>query len=110
MDVVEQQIGGVTVIVLKGRMDSNTSGGLEPVLFERAKSCDAMVVDLKHVQYVSSAGLRVLLKTAKTSRAAENRLALAGLSPQVLEVFEISGFTAIFQIFDDADKAAMEMV
>ncbi len=105
MEVVEHEIGGVTVIVLKGRMDSNTSGGLESVLFERAKSCGAMVVDLKHVQYVSSAGLRVLLKTAKISRAAENRMALAALSPQVHEVFEISGFIAIFEIFDDADKA-----
>jgi anti-sigma B factor antagonist len=105
MDVAEHEVEGVTVIVLNGRMDSNTSGGLEPVLYERAKSCDAVVIDLKNVEYVSSAGLRVLLKTAKISRAADKRMALAALRPQVLEVFDISGFTAIFEIFDDVDKA-----
>ena len=106
MDVAEHEIDGVTVIALKGRMDSNTSGGLEPVLYDRAGSCKAVVIDLKNVEYVSSAGLRVLLKTAKISRAGEKRMALAALNPQVLEVFDVSGFTAIFEIFDDADKAA----
>ena len=105
MHVVEHEVDGVTVIAVNGRMDSNTSGALEPVLYERAKSCDAVVVDLKNVEYVSSAGLRVLLKTAKISRAADKRMALAALHPQVLEVFDVSGFTAIFEIFEDADKA-----
>jgi anti-sigma B factor antagonist len=109
MNVVELEVGTVKVIQLKGRMDSDTSTGVEPVLLERAASCKALVVDLQNVQYVSSAGLRVLLKTAKTCRANNNKLALAALLPQVHEVFDISGFAAIFQIFDDADKAASEI-
>lgn len=106
MIIQEQSIGDVAVVVANGRLDSNTSGHLEEILSERARSRPALIVDLKDVAYVSSAGLRVLLKAAKLAKAGRNRLALVGLAPQVKEVFDVSGFTPIFQIFDDAGTAA----
>jgi anti-sigma B factor antagonist len=54
---------------------------------------------------VSSAGLRVLLKAAKIARTSQHRLALAGRTPQVQEVFDISGFTAIFTIYESRQRA-----
>ncbi|KQY16340.1 hypothetical protein ASE23_20380 [Rhizobium sp. Root73] len=57
-------------------------------------------MDMAGLDYVSSAGLRVMLKTAKASRAAKKKLVLAGLQPAVQEVFDISGFTALFVIVD----------
>lgn len=62
-------------------------------------------MDMARHDYVSSAGLRVMLKTAKTSRAAKKKLVLAGLQPTVQEVFDISGFTALFVIVDTIEEA-----
>ena len=50
---------------------------------------------------MSSAGLRVFLMLAKQSRAAGGRLALCSLAPEVKEVFDISGFTALFMLLPD---------
>lgn len=105
MIIQERSVGDVVVVAADGRLDSNTSGPLEEILSERARSRPALIVDLTAVAYVSSAGLRVLLKAAKLTKAGKNRLALVGLAAPVKEVFDISGFTPIFQIFDDLDTA-----
>lgn len=106
MNVRESSIMGVAAIIVSGRLDSNTSAVLEELLSDQARTRPALIVDLKEVPYASSAGLRVLLKAAKLAKAGKNRLALAGLAPQVKEVFDISGFTPIFQIFEDGSAAA----
>jgi anti-sigma B factor antagonist len=105
MDIAEHTEGGCHVVAVTGRLDSNSSPALEDVLYARVQEQPAVVVDLQQLQYVSSAGLRVLLKSAKEARGAGHRLALAALTPQVQEVFEISGFTAIFSIFESRRQA-----
>jgi anti-sigma B factor antagonist len=105
MEISEEGKGGAWVIAASGRIDSNTAGDLEGVLPARVQDNDATVMDLGGVSYVSSAGLRVLLKGAKTARATGHRLVLAGLAPSVREVFDISGFSAIFAIEADVESA-----
>lgn len=101
MQISERMEAGVLVIVASGRIDSNTAAALEAVLPDRVQEHDATVVDLDGVSYVSSAGLRVLLKGAKTAKSSGHRLVLTGLAPTVEEVFEISGFSTIFTIAPD---------
>lgn len=105
MDIAEHTEADLLVIVLVGRLDSNTSPDLEKLICPRMEVADALIVDMSRLDYVSSAGLRVLLKAAKIARAAKHRLALAGLTPEVQEVFDISGFTAIFAIYDSRHTA-----
>ncbi|MHA7819559.1 MAG: STAS domain-containing protein [Erythrobacter sp.] len=105
MQISEEFHGDVLVVSASGRIDSNTAGELEAVLPDRVQTQDATVMDLTDVAYVSSAGLRVLLKGAKTARATGHRLALAGLNASVQEVFDISGFSSIFTIEPDVEKA-----
>jgi anti-sigma B factor antagonist len=105
MEISEERKGGAWVIAASGRIDSNTAGDLEGVLPARVQDNDATVMDLGGVSYVSSAGLRVLLKGAKTARATGHRLVLSGLAPSVREVFDISGFSAIFAIEADVESA-----
>ena len=105
MQISEEMNAGVLVIAAEGRIDSNTASALEAVLPARVQEHAATVMDLSAVSYVSSAGLRVLLKGAKTAKASGHRLILAGLVPTVLEVFEISGFSAIFTIETDTAAA-----
>lgn len=105
MEISEETRGGAAVIAVSGRIDSNTASELETMLPARIEANRATVVDLASVAYVSSAGLRVLLKGAKVAKAKGNALVLSGLAPSVREVFDISGFSSIFAIEPDLDAA-----
>jgi anti-sigma B factor antagonist len=71
----------------------------------RVQSNATTILDLADVPYVSSAGLRVLLKGAKMAKASGHTLMLSGLSAPVQEVFDISGFSSIFQIETTVEAA-----
>lgn len=103
MDITEQQLDGAWLVTASGRVDSNTAAALEAVLPDRVQQHAATVMDLASVAYVSSAGLRVFLKGVKAAKATGHKLVLTGLSPAVYDVFDISGFTAIFTIAPDID-------
>ena len=106
LSFTERQTEHATVVAAAGRIDSSTSSLFEDELarvLDRASS--ALVIDLTEVEYMSSAGLRVLLMTAKKAKAAGERLILCGLSPHIREVFDVSGFSSIFDIADDAAAA-----
>jgi anti-anti-sigma factor len=64
-----------------------------------------LLLDFTELDYVSSAGLRVLLIAAKRVKACQGRLAICALRPDVLEVFEISGFTKIFSLYPTRAQA-----
>src|SRR3546814_21173006 len=98
MERDEKRAGPVVVLALAGRLDSNTAPDLEQARPTRIGQHPATIVDLSQVGYVSSAGLRILLKVAKTARSSGHRLVLSGLAPSVREVFDISGFSSIFAI------------
>ena len=88
-----------TTISPKGRLDAQTSAVFEPRLAEVVgQGSGAVIVDMSELDYVSSAGLRVLLMAAKTTRQGGGRLALAGLNETITQVFDISGFTSLFDI------------
>jgi anti-sigma B factor antagonist len=105
MNIAEHMEGPNLVLSISGRLDSSTSKNLEDVLPDRMQSTPTVVVDLSEVEYVSSAGLRVLLKAAKIARASSHKLALIGLAPQVQDVFDVSGFSTIFLIRADLSTA-----
>lgn len=105
MDIREETRGDALVVTVAGRLDSGSAGLLEAVLPARVQTTSKVVLDLSAVPYVSSAGLRVMLMGAKAARTKGHKLALAGLAPTVMEVFDISGFTALFTIAADVDAA-----
>lgn len=106
MQIEEHELDGALVVAATGRLDSNSAPTLDAALSGPAKARDKLVVDLSAVDYVSSAGLRILLKAAKLARASGQKLALAGLAPGVREVFDVSGFTKLFLIADSRQAAA----
>lgn len=105
MDITEQQLDGAWLVAASGRIDSNSAPELEAVLPARVQSHAVTIMDLSHIAYVSSAGLRVFLKGVKAAKAHGHKFILTNLPPTVKEVFDISGFTAIFQIESDIDAA-----
>jgi len=98
MEIVEELQGSVRVLAPQGRLDTNTSGRFEARLNQVLAATDTkLLVDLERIDYVSSAGLRVLLMAAKKVRA-PGRLVLCGLTPATRQTFDLAGFTALFAI------------
>lgn len=90
---------GIRVYTVKGRVDSATAGDLESAMKgEFGVTGQRVVMDLSALDYISSAGLRVVLMQAKRARQSSGRLVLCALPPQVREVFEISGFLKILDV------------
>lgn len=99
----------VAVVAVSGRVDAYTAPDVEEKLNEATASGRHVVVDLSETDYVSSAGLRVLLTLAKRSTAGEFQMRLTGLQSAVREVFDIAGFTRLFEIRDTRDQAVGEL-
>ena len=97
---------GIPIIALKGRLDSANAGELEKGLGNLfTQPGQKAVVDMEKLDYISSAGLRVILMLAKRARQTGGRLLLSCLAPSVREVFEISGFLKIFEVALTTDAA-----
>ncbi|RDK04114.1 STAS domain-containing protein [Paraburkholderia lacunae] len=97
---------GVRQVSLSGRLDSATSGDFEKHLQTLFESSGARaLMDFSSLDYISSAGLRVVLMAAKRAKQAQGRLVLCGLQPHVKDVFEISGFLKILTVADDPVSA-----
>ena len=106
MEIHKKDENGTPVVAVTGRVDAVTAPGLETELSGCVDDgCGAIVLDLRELEYISSAGLRVILATAKRLKISGGDLLLTGLEGPVREVFEISGFYSIFQVFDTPDEA-----
>ncbi len=109
LTIGEEQVGPVCLLVLAGRLDTETSADLELAVQDLLQAGSRrFVIDLAGVGYVSSAGLRVLLGLAK-SVDGSGSLRLAALNAGVRQVFDVAGFTPLFRIHADrADALARE--
>ncbi|MFD0669000.1 STAS domain-containing protein [Ramlibacter sp. MAHUQ-53] len=106
MNLHQETRGDITILRPVGRLDSATSPELERVVLERIEAgCTRLVFDLSDMDYVSSAGLRVILLAGKKLRAAQGRLALSGMRDMVRDVFEMSGFLKLFVVTPGIDTA-----
>jgi len=105
LDIAKTESDGATVLALTGQIDAVAAGSLDTALAAALADANAVVLDLSALRYASSAGLRVLLKGAKSAKADGKKLVLAALDPAVREVFEISGFASMFQIALSREQA-----
>ena len=110
MDIGESKEGAVFVLEPKGRLDSaNARSFEERVLAALEKGENALLIDFDKLDYISSAGLRVLLMGAKRLQQSGGAIALCALSSSIHEVFEISGFLTIFNVHGDRAAALAAM-
>jgi anti-anti-sigma factor len=106
MEFAHENAGDVVIAKLAGRLDSSSAPSAEEQLTRVIGSgAPHLAIDLSNLEYISSAGLRVLLLVARKVQQAHGKLALFGLAPSVREVFSISGFDTIFTVRDDAATA-----
>ncbi len=110
MRIVENRKGSVLVVSVTERVDSVTSPELERHLAGLVQAGERTVlVNCGGLSYISSAGLRVFLSTAKKLRAAGGKFLLCSLGGMVKEVFQMSGFYDILSIYDSEDKALADV-
>ena len=92
---------GILVILAEGRVDSANAQEFQMSLADEIDESDrAVILDFGKITYISSAGLRVILLTAKTLRRQNATLTVCSLSDPIREVFEISGFDKMIPIRD----------
>jgi anti-sigma B factor antagonist len=106
MDIHTDTIDAVTALIVKGRVDSTTADKLLDHLTAAIRGGSArLVIDLKEVTYISSAGFRTLLITARSVETAKGKLALCGIGGEVKRLFDIAAFTELFTILPNRDDA-----
>ena len=102
---IEKKEGNV-ILFIKGRLDAVTAGELEAKLKDLVENGkENIIVSMEDLEYISSAGLRVILLIAKKLHALERKIGFAALSGNVKDVFDISGFYALFEIHDTLEEA-----
>ena len=95
MNIVKELEGTTLTVKLEGRLDTLTAPELEEDMQESLEGVTNLVVDLDALEYVSSAGLRVLLRLMKQMK---QQMVIRNVSELVNEVFEVTGFSDIFTI------------
>lgn len=106
LSVTEDEIGEVAVIAPVGRVDSSNAKAFESQVLQRVQEGKTrLVMDFGELEYISSAGLRVVLIAGKKVKAEGGVLALCRLGPTIRDVFEISGFISLFPVLDSRDEA-----
>ena len=106
VEITQDKKNQVNIVRLVGRLDANTFTSLEELFNEFVREEGILVlVNCEKLEYISSAGLRVLLAAAKQFKKGQGKIALTSLGANVKQVFEISGFTSIFPIYTSEEEA-----
>jgi anti-sigma B factor antagonist/stage II sporulation protein AA (anti-sigma F factor antagonist) len=113
MECKAQDIANVTLFQVVGRIDHATAKILESALLPQLTGCSGedkkLLVDCSQLVYISSAGLRILMIAAKQCRKQNGKMVLAALQPVIQEVFQISRFDTLFEVFPTV-RAALESI
>lgn len=106
MEIKVETFGEATVLVPVARVDSSTAKAFEAKVLQVVNTgVVRIILDFSEMDYISSAGLRVVLVGAKMTRA-PRKFVLCGMKPHIREVFDVSGFAKILSIHPDRAAAA----
>lgn len=113
MQVTAQRYPDALVVAVDGRIDYMNADEFKAALLQHlgngAAGGEQVVLDLSQLEYISSAGLRVLIIAAREARARKGKMVVVSLQPVVREIFEISKFTLVFQVFESVQDALREI-
>ena len=98
MTITKNATNGALRIALEGRLDTNTAPQLEAELKTSLSGVTELDLDFSGLEYISSAGLRVLLAAQKTMSQGKGKMTIRHVNEPIMEVFEITGFVDILTI------------
>lgn len=105
MEITTQSIDSVTVAHLAGELDSRTSAVAQSQLAPLLGAGSRLVLDMSAVEFMSSAGLRLMLSLYRQATSLGGQIVLAGLSPELVDTMSATGFLASFKTTDTVDEA-----
>lgn len=106
MDILDKKKGDIVIVSLAGRLDAYGANDVEKKLDLFIDSGQVkLVINLENLEYISSSGLRVFLAALKKVRKQQGDMKLADLKPFIKEIFDIAGFTQLFNILDNEEAA-----
>jgi anti-anti-sigma factor len=106
LSIQPSAVGEVTLLEFEGNLDTNSAPDAQAALTEAiSDGARKLLVDFEQLDFISSAGLRVLLSAAKAIGREGGKMHICTLNETVDEVFEISGFSTIFNVFATRDDA-----
>lgn len=97
MNIIKTVNGTTLNIALEGRLDTTTAPQLEEELKNSLDDCTELVIDFEKLEYLSSAGLRVLLATQKVMNK-QGKMIIRNVNEAIMEIFEMTGFVDILTI------------
>lgn len=97
MTINKTKDGKALTLAVEGRLDTITAPDLEAVLKEELDDVEELTFDFSSLEYISSAGLRVLLSAQKRMNA-QGSMKVTGVSEIIMEIFEVTGFSDILTI------------
>lgn len=97
MNIIKEESAGTLNIALEGRLDTTTAPQLEAVLRGSIDGVTALNLDFAQLEYISSAGLRVLLSAQKVMKK-QGTMVIRNVNATIMEVFEVTGFSDILTL------------
>lgn len=97
--------GNIVIISIEGSIDSKTAGELQSQIMGKVSESDNVLLNLTEVDFVSSAGLRVLLMIYRQIKSKNGKVILVGVSQEITDVMSMTGFINFFEITDTIDNA-----
>ena len=106
MIITRDEKEGKTIVRCEGRLDATSSPQLEAVLNDLIRQKQSnLLVDFNKIDYLSSAGMRLLLSITKRMNTNQGRLLLFSIHEDVMEIIRMAGFEQILHIYSDEQKA-----
>jgi anti-anti-sigma factor len=110
MKITQLDKEGVICLKIDGRLDAESASEAETTVKAILKGGgQRLLFDLSRMDYISSAGLRVILMAVKEMRNKKGRVVLCGLTPYVKEIFDVSNFSSIIPITDSVETGLLQM-
>jgi anti-anti-sigma factor len=105
LGIVEDKKGEILVLHLKGKLDAISSPTAEKRIFDCINNGQhKLLLDFKGVDYLSSAGMRMLLSTTKKLKTLSGKLVVCSVNPNVMDVLVMSGFDHVLELAKDLDE------
>ena len=98
MEITKSVEGTVMTVAVSGRLDTSTAPQLESELKNSLNGITELVLEISGLDYISSAGLRVLLSALKAMNAQKGTMRVVGANEMVREIFEVTGFSDILTL------------
>ena len=97
LNIEKKTNGNTLTVVLSGRLDTTTAPELERELKDSFGGVENLIIDMEALEYISSAGLRVLLSAQKVMNK-QGRMTVTHVNETIMEIFEVTGFSDILSI------------